>query len=280
MRKFLIRVIVAFTKLITSRMNRQRRDDVFWGTAKALYPSDIIKTTEKDGNLLLDVGCRNLVKRVGHYRNTIEYYEPDTTNWIYSMQDGACFWDIGANVGIYGLLACMNSTVCVLGFEPAARNFAVLNRNIELNKFDERFQSYCIAFSEQTKLDSLNLSDTGVASSMHGFGTKTDQFERAIPTKFRQGCIGYSIDDFVEFFAPPLPTHIKIDVDGLEPDILRGGKNTLSDISVKSVIVEVEEKPGASRSREILSLMTEFGFRARSKENPKYRNVIFDRIPE
>ena len=280
MRKFLIRVIVAFTKLITSLMIKRRRDDVFWGAAKELYTLDTIKTTEKDGNLLLDASCKYSVALVGGDRNTVENNEPDTTKWIYSMQDGACLWDIGSNVGIYGLLACMNSTVRVVAFEPAASNFAILNRNIELNNFDERFQTYCIAFSEHTKLDSLNLSDTSAASSMHGFGTESDQFERAIRTKFRQGCIGFSIDDFVDTFAPPLPTHIKIDVDGLEPDILRGGKHTLSDTSVKSVIVEVEEKPGASRSREILNLMTEFGFRARSKENPKHRNVIFDRIPE
>ena len=67
------------------------------------------------------------------------------------------------------------------------------------------------------------------------------------------------------------------DVNGLEPGILRGGQNTLSSRSVKSVIVEVEEKPGASRGREIHDLMADYGFVAQAKSDPKHRNVIFNR---
>ena len=54
-------------------------------------------------------------------------------------------------------------------------------------------------------------------------------------------------------------------------------KNTLSPRSEKSVIVEVKEKPGASRGREIHDLMAEYGFAAQAKSDPKYRNVIFNR---
>ena len=37
------------------------------------------------------------------------------------------------------------------------------------------------------------MEDTGVGSSMHGFGIEEDQFERTIKTNFRQGSIGLSI---------------------------------------------------------------------------------------
>ena len=126
-------------------------------------------------------------------------------------------------------------------------------------------------------MDYLNMDDTGVGSSMHGFGIEEDQFERTIKTSFRQGSIGFSIDGYVRLFSPPHLTHIKLDVDGLEPGILRREQNTLSSRSVKSVIVEVEEKPGGSRGREIHDLMAECGFVAQEKSNPKHRNVIFNR---
>ena len=42
------------------------------------------------------------------------------------MPQNACIWDIGANIGIYRLLASLDPTVRVLGCEPASRNFAVL----------------------------------------------------------------------------------------------------------------------------------------------------------
>ena len=121
------------------------------------------------------------------------------------------------------------------------------------------------------------MEDTGVGSSMHGFGIEEDQFERSIKTNFLEGSIGFSMVDYVRLFSPPHPTHIELDADGLEPGILRGGQNTLSSRSVKSVIVEVEEKPGASRGREIYDLMAEYGFVAQAKSAPKHRNVIYNR---
>ena len=92
----------------------------------------------------------------------VEHNEPDTYDWVNSMPQNACFWDIGANVGIYGLLASFDPTIKFFGFEPASRNFAVLNRNIELNKVSDRFTAYCMAFAESTTLDYLNMQDTGV----------------------------------------------------------------------------------------------------------------------
>ncbi len=121
------------------------------------------------------------------------------------------------------------------------------------------------------------MEDTGVEPAMHGFGIEEGQFERTIKTNFRQGSIGFSMDDYVRLFTPRHPTHIKLDVDGLEPGILRGGQNTLSSHSVKSVIVDVEENFGAPRSREIHDLMAEYGFVAQEKSDPKHRNVIFNR---
>ena len=112
---------------------------------------------------------------------------------------------------------------------------------------------------------------------MHGFGTERDQFGSAIDINFRQGAVGFSIDDFVTMFSPPLPTHVKIDVDGIEADILRGGCKTLSAQSVRSIIVEVERDQNSPHNREILGLMAGFGFNARAKASPGLRNVIFDR---
>ena len=122
---------------------------------------------------------------------------------------------------------------------------------------------------------------------MHGFDSEEDQFESSIAVKFRQGAIGFSVDDFVELFSPPLPTHVKLDVDGLEPDILRGGTKTFSAPSVQSMIVEVEGSP--ERQAEIVALMAELGFTAepqaisaaRRRKSPsappRYRNVVFRR---
>src|SRR5579862_1661385 len=73
--------------------------------------------------------------------------ETDTIEWIDGFEDGAVFWDIGANVGVYSLYAAVKRQSFALAFEPAPANFYALTRNIHLNRLDHRINPYCIAFS-------------------------------------------------------------------------------------------------------------------------------------
>ena len=201
--------------------------------------------------------------------------EPDTIEWLNSIStDGtAVLWDIGANVGNYSLRAA--SSAQVVAFEPQAASYAFLNEAIESAGMDDRIVAYQIAFGSNTKLGMLNQADSDFGASMHGFDTEKDQFGQSIATRFRQGAICFAVDDFVRQFSPLLPTHVKIDVDGLEPDILRGGARTFSDLSVRSMIVELEGSD--ERLAEIARLMAELGFTAEPKASPDHRNVIFQR---
>lgn len=271
MRNFLARIIVAFAKLVTFPLSPLRRRDARIRARDLLLATHPVDTER--GRLTFDantrwgyLGARNLLRS-----------EPDTLEWLDSLPDHACFWDIGANIGTFSLYAALGVDRRVLAFEPAASSFAVLNRNIELNGMADRIAAYCVAFAQETRLDALNMASTSAGKSMHGFGTEIDQFDEIIDTKFRQGAVGFSIDDFVTMFSPPLPTHVKIDVDGIEAQILRGGRDTLSAPSVESIIVEIERDLDSPRNREIFASMTELGFTATPKASPELRNVIFVR---
>ena len=272
MRKFLASVIIAFAKFITYPLNPFRR-----GSAIALacerLSSNVPIITDK-GRLFFHANSR----RSFHRGWNIKTNEPDTLDWIDAFPDNACFWDIGANVGVFSLYTALNSKTAVLAFEPSGSTFSILNRNIELNKMSNQITAYCSAFSGSTRLDFLNMESMSPGNAMHGFGTEINQFDRPIMINFRQGTIGFSIDDFVDIFSPPLPTHIKVDVDGIEADIIRGGKKTLSSPTVQSIIVEIEQKLSRKRKTEIQELMIEIGFKARPQMSPKFRNVIFDKI--
>lgn len=272
MRKFLARLITAFAKLVTFPLSPDRRTDTL---ARVLAGFDLrtVQAHTRNGVLVFDArtsgGCRRGLAVLRH--------EPDTIGWIDAMPGDACFWDIGANVGAFTLYAALEAERRVVAMEPSAASYAVLIRNIELNGMDDRVAAYCLALAQETKLDVLNMANTGAGEAMHGFGVETDQCGNAIAVAFRQSTMGFSIDDFTRLFAPPLPSHVKIDVDGIEAEILRGGRETLSARSVKSMIVEIEGDLGSDHNREILALMSDLGFTARTKESPKYRNVIFDR---
>ena len=222
------------------------------------------------------VGIRPVNRRTLEHAWGFSKAQPELVEWIDEIPSDACVWDIGANVGMVSLmLATASKSTKVLAFEPGASSFAALNANIELNKMSDSVRAYCIAFTDRSRLDTLNMRETCAASAMHGFGCSEDQFGESINVNYKQGSIGFSIDEFMDRFHPPAPTHVKIDVDGLELQILKGGRKTLSRNSVESMAVEVEGD--ADRVNQIHEIMREMGFVARPKRSDEQRNIVFAR---
>lgn len=174
-----------------------------------------------------------------HRARTLLTKEPETIEWINTFNDKDVFWDIGANVGAYTLYAALRN-ITVLSFEPSASNYYLLNRNIKINKMDNRISALCIAFNDTTLMDSFHMANTELGSALNSFAEAVDWKGKPFVASFKQAMIGFSIDDFMRQFKPSFPNHIKIDVDGIESKIIRGAENTLSDRRVKSVLVELD----------------------------------------
>ena len=172
--------------------------------------------------------------------------EPETTEWIDGFADGDVFWDIGANIGIYALYAAAHRDIRVLAFEPAAGNYFLLNRSIELNNLDGRVQAYCVAFSDRKRIEALNMQTTELGGALSSFGEPVDMFGKEFVPGFRQGMAGYAVDEFIDEFDPPFPNHIKIDVDGIEDRIIAGAAKTLADARLRSLSIELD----STRERE------------------------------
>ena len=147
--------------------------------------------------------------------------EPDTIRWIDEFEPSDVFWDIGANVGVFGLYAARQRA-----FEPSADNYTVLCRNIEINAFEDQVIPYCVALAGGTKLGVLNSPSREMGASLHQFGQRGEasRYWDGGNTTSAQGVIGFSIDDFIGQFRPTFPTQLKIDVDGLEWPILQGAR--------------------------------------------------------
>ena len=167
--------------------------------------------------------------------------EPETIQWIDGFNDAAVLWDIGANVGVYTLYAAIRRNASVLAFEPSAANFHVLSKNIQLNSLCQRVTAYCIALAGETSLGVLNLDSSSMGLAINQFGEpgEISPYSEKTDAAIVHGTIGYTIDDFIGKFAPPFPTHIKMDVDGIELEILEGARKTLRDPRISSVLVEL-----------------------------------------
>lgn len=200
--------------------------------------------------------------------------EPETIRWLDSLPAGAVLWDIGANVGTYALYAARARGLRVLAFEPSASSHAVLVRNIEASGLGDRVNAYCLAFDATSRLDYLHMEATEAGHSMHAFATDQTVHGKVNP-KFRQSVPGFAIDQFCELFAPLPPEHIKLDVDGNEPAILRGATATLS-THVQTVLVEIDNPDAGSAIRACLAPLG-FTEDAEFTALPARRNVLFRR---
>ena len=69
--------------------------------------------------------------REATYISRVPEHEPETFEFIEAMPEGSCFWDIGANIGVFSLYAALCGQSRVLAFEPSSASYAALNRNID-----------------------------------------------------------------------------------------------------------------------------------------------------
>ena len=207
----------------------------------------VIRTCDiRNQTVLLDLesnqeteGVRNYeLWRAGHYTTK----EPDTLDWIDRFfQPGDVIYDVGANIGQYSLYAAkkLGGNATMLAFEPEALNFAKLNRNIRLNELGDTITAYCLAVSDGTGIDHFYSKAFQTGAALHALGRPVTQGEVDFEPQNRQGTMAVSLDDLTGRFGLPFPTHIKVDVDGIEDRIVAGATQTLADARLKSVLIEV-----------------------------------------
>ena len=201
--------------------------------------------------------------------------EPGTLAWIDGFDEDSILWDIGANVGLYSLYAALKPNVQVVAFEPAGITFYLLVRNIEINKKDQDIYPLCIALSDVTEFGSLNMPNTQIGKTGHQFNSLVDVHGNTFESVFRQATISYTIDDILLNFSIPFPNYIKIDVDGFENKILKGGGNTLADERLRSILMEMMSDVKHNKNDEMLSIMQSAGFKL--KRVADNINYIFSR---
>lgn len=187
---------------------------------------------------------------------TLHQKEPDTIRWIAAMKPGSVLLDVGANVGMYSVLAAAARQMKVFAFEPESQNYGLLNANIAVNGLSDRVLAYPIALSDKMALDRLFLSQFDAGGSCHSIGEQVGFDLKPRSAAFVQGSFSATIDQLVDAGSMPVPDYIKIDVDGFEHKVLDGASKTLADPTVKEVLVELnthlEEHRAAIKKLEAL----------------------------
>lgn len=205
-----------------------------------------------------------------HWRaETFSTKEPETLEWIDSIPAGSVFWDIGANVGLYSVYAAKRRNCFVWAFEPSVFNLELLARNIHLNGLTEQVCIIPLALSDSLGANQLRMTTTDWGGALSTFGKDFawDGEDITVRQVFAFQIFGLSIDDAVQRLKVSQPDYIKIDVDGLEHFILKGGKSVLQNI--KGILIEVNDD-FHEQADVCRTLLSEAGLVLKEKRHSEY----------
>jgi len=183
------------------------------------------------------------------YTGLLEF--EDMSFLLHVLRPGDLFADIGANVGVYTILAAKNAGANVVSFEPIPSTFHRLQRNVGANKVAGQVELKCYAVGE--KAETLRFTESlGAVNHVVGVGeTVGDQTVIEIPVR--------SIDELLNGSQPVL---FKIDVEGFEWPALLGARQHLASSSLKGIIIELNGNGGryGFADEQIHQLLRSFGF--------------------
>ena len=161
--------------------------------------------------------------------------EPWTVAWIErNARSDAVLYDIGANIGVYSLIAAKVAPgIKVIAFEPAYATYASLCENLQLNGVADSVVPLPLVLGEASRLGSFSYRDTTAGAAMHDVDTGGGVYEQPV--------VIFTLDELIERVGLEPPTLMKLDVDGSEASVLAGARETLRRPQLRSLIVEIED---------------------------------------
>lgn len=165
--------------------------------------------------------------------------EPETLEWLrIEINEQSVFWDIGANIGLYSLYAAILNQRCkILAFEPESQNYASLCRNVYVNNFSNIDVFGFAVNGGPLSIGNLHVSEMMAGAAVHNLEVPSPWTKHE--SVFQQKTVTVSLDDLVDRFLLPPPTIVKIDVDGIELEILKGARKMLHS-NINTLLVELD----------------------------------------
>lgn len=171
--------------------------------------------------------------------------EPWTVDWLeQNLRSGDVFYDIGANIGVYSLIgAKIAPDSTIVAFEPAYATFHELCENVVLNDVAATVTPLPVVLGDAPRLGSLAYRDTTAGAADHTLDDSAGAYVQQV--------LVHPLDELVSRYGLPLPTLVKLDVDGAEVGVLRGAREVLRSPQLRSLVVETEHRNTDEVQREL-----------------------------
>lgn len=189
--------------------------------------------------------------------------EPETCAWLYTLPSEGVFYDIGANVGAYSLIAAARG-MDVVAVEPAPKNIAALHANFVRNRLRSKVTIISSVLGDTGGVLRVTIPEDS-AGATAGFAEADGEVPLPRTT----------LDTLIEMHELQVPAALKIDVDGAESLVLKGAEKTLACDALQQVLVEVEPE----QKEAVVSVMRSAGFVVESEHarGKGITNLIFVR---
>jgi FkbM family methyltransferase len=210
---------------------------------------NLIKVIHKSQSMVF-VGANELcVYRAESFSNK----EPDTLEWVEEIPKDSILWDVGANIGLYSIYAAKQCGCRVFAFEPSVFNLEILARNIYANQLEDLITIVPLALSEQVETNLFRMTSTNWGGALSTFSKDVNQHGKEISTVFKYRTTGVTMDTAVLHLGIAQPNFIKIDVDGIEHFVLKGGIEVLKKVEGVLIEIDTDFTEQAERSSEYLT---------------------------
>jgi len=192
-----------------------------WQTGSRLLGVKAAIPFVNDTRLLVGAGMHGATGNV--YIGLMEF--EDMAFVLHTLREGDEFIDVGANVGVYSILAASRGAR-VLAIEPVPATFEQLLDNVHINRFGAR-------------IDARNFGVSSEPSELR-FSTQSGPTNHVLaPGESAEQSVSVAVDTLDAIAEGWAPVLIKIDVEGFEANVIHGAADVLAQRSLQAVLIEL-----------------------------------------
>jgi len=191
------------------------------------------------------------------------YETPELFIFRKYIDASAIIADCGTNIGNHTIFfAKVIGVQKVYSFEPIPRTFAILKKNIEINNLKSK------VVLENTALGQKKAQVSVISFNPKNWGGTTLGYCPPSENADVMPCI--SLDEYF-INHKPLPTHLKIDVEGFESELLKGADELLTK-QHPTIFIEIQKH----NLEQVMSLLNKYGYICKEKLNGENYIYIYE----
>jgi len=245
----MLRLVKILQYILTHPLTKDDKTGTLWRFFRWQIISTIRKTivcpfVDKT-KLLVKKGMAGATGNI--YTGLHEFH--DMSFLLHYLRPEDLFVDIGANIGSYTILASGVVKSKTISIEPLPHTFKHLCGNIQLNGLE-------------SLVNSLNIG-VGSENAVLKFAKNLDTINHVLSNDYKgNNYVNVSVSTLDAVMGQLKPALIKIDVEGYELQVLKGGRLVLAKNSLKAIVIEINDASNryGFKSEETHDILVSHGF--------------------